>query len=1027
MKLLYNKIMERFHRLVPTGLSLLCMLLFTAAVSAQSITVSGTVSDDSGLGLPGVNILVKGTSTGTATDLDGNYSLNTDYGAVLVFSYTGYAAQELAVSGASLNVTLTTDVKLLGEVVVLGYGQTQNKRSTTTAVANISSKQITELRTARPETALQGSAPGVVVTQTSGSPGAPLTVRMRGVGSPNSATPLYLVNGVQVPNLEYLNSDDIENITLLKDAASAAIYGSRGGNGVVLVQTKKGDRTQDKARVNLSAYYGMQNLAFKPELMDKNEYIDYYNNSVQNFDVPTGFRGAFSEQERAALPNTDWYDVIFDDNVPMSNLHLSISDGGPRTDYSIGAGVFSQDGLVGGELDKSNYERRNVRGTINTDLSDNLQLSVSADYTQVTRNFLVENSGGTGTALMNYITAIPSIYPARAENGELFNMGRQSPNPEINGVPLNVLGAVTNPLWSIDITNNEAVQNVTLLSGVLSYQPVQNLNLRASYSYYDLSALNRSFTPFINYPEQTFTTSGNVSYTEAPTDVENTQYNLTAEYTFKNIGDGQTLTILGGTEVIETYANLGGNISNASSYLVNDFESVNFALASDNSTAIVTPGLESEIGLLSFFGRVNYNYKDRYLIGASLRNDQSSNFGQNNRSGLFPSVSAGWLISEESFFNSEAVDLLKLRASWGINGSDGATPYSFLATVSTTAQYSGSTGITQTGLANPDLKWEELQQTNIGLDINMFKGALGVTIDYYNKETSDILLRANTPLSTGLNPSFVNVGTVKNEGVELLLSYRQYVNKDFSWNALFGVGYNSNEITSLGDNGQALQGGFTGQLYADPITLTALGQPISSFYGYVVEGIDAQGNMVFADLDGSGNDKTRPNEEDKTFIGQPLPDYTFGLNLGMQYKGFDLNAYFYGSQGNDIFDATIRYDAIGSNRPSAYAEAGAPPNLFAAGSSGEQLVSDFHVKDGSFVKLKNLSLGYNFGAGILDKIGARNIRVYVAGQNLFIWTKYTGADPEIGENALNSNLDLGIDRGYYPQPRSLIFGFQLGF
>ncbi len=1005
------------------------MVVFLAsAIQAQTGSIAGKVTDETGSGLPGVNIVIKGTSTGTVTDYDGNYSINADKGMTLVFSYTGFSTQEFVVGdNNTINVNLSTDAELLGEVVVVGYGQTQNKRATTTAISSISSAQITELRTARPETALQGSAPGVIVAQTSGSPGAPLTVRMRGVGSPNASAPLYLVNGVQVPNLEYLNSADIQNISLLKDAASAAIYGSRGGNGVVLVQTKKGTRTAEKPSISLSGFYGFQNLLYKPELMDKDQYIDYYNNAVTNFEAPTGFRGAFTDQERNALPNTDWYDVIFDDNAPMRNVHLSFADGSERTDYSIAAGIFNQEGMVGGDAGKSDYERRNVRATINTDLADNLQLSVSADYTNISRNFLIENSGGTGTALMNYITAIPAIYPSRAANGELFNMGRQNPNPIFNGVPLNVLGAVTNPLWSIEITNREAVQDVLLLSGSLSFQPVKNLNIRGSYSYYDLHALNRSFTPLITYPEQAFNTDGFVSYTEAPTDVENTQYNLTAEYDFGQLGGNHNLKILGGFEVIESYTNLFGQVSNAGDFLVNNFEDVNFALAADISNAIVSPGLEAEVGLLSFFGRVNYDFDGKYFLSASLRNDQSSNFGENNRSGVFPAVSAGWLLSEEGFFDVSWIDMLKIRASWGINGSDAATPYSYIATVSTSAQYSGSTGITLTGLANPDLKWEELTQTNIGLDINLLNNKLGITVDYYNKETSDILLRANTPLSTGLNPSFVNVGSVKNTGFEVLLSYRERVSKDFRWNISFGMGYNENEVTSLGENGQALQGGITGQLFADPITLTAIGQPISSFYGYVVEGVDARGNLLFADLDGSGNDKTAPNSGDKTFIGNPIPDFTFGLNLGANYKGFDLNAYFYAVEGNDLYDATIRYDAIGSNRPIGYAENDAPKNLFSAGAGGEQLVSDFHVKDGSFIKLKNLSLGYTFSNNISSKIKAENIRVFVAAQNLFTLTRYTGADPEIGENVLNSNLDIGIDRGYYPQPRTMMFGFQLGF
>ena len=454
------------HGSVMTYLMLFFVFLSAGSLQAQTLNVSGKVVDEAGLSLPGVNVVVKNTSTGTATDLDGRYSLQVEKGTTLVYSFTGYASQERVVGDQLvLDIQLSPDAEVLEEVVIIGYGQTQNKRATSTAVSTISSKQIQELRTSRPESALQGSAPGIVIAQTSGSPGAPLTVRMRGVGSPNASTPLYLVDGIQVPNLEYLNPDDIQSISLLKDAASAAIYGSRGGNGVILVQTKTGKRENGKPAISLSGYYGFQNLGYKPDLMNKDQYIDYYNNAVANFEMPTGFRGAFSDLERNALPDTDWYDVIFDDNAPMSNLHIDFSDGGERFDYSIGAGIFNQDGLVGGELEKSDYQRKNVRAKINADLSSKLKLQISADYANVVRNFLNENSGGTGTALMNYITAIPAIYPAYAENGELFNMGRQNPNPEYAGVPLNVLGAVTNPLWSIEITNQRAVQDVSALVG----------------------------------------------------------------------------------------------------------------------------------------------------------------------------------------------------------------------------------------------------------------------------------------------------------------------------------------------------------------------------------------------------------------------------------------------------------------------------------------------------------------------------------------------------------------------------------
>lgn len=1014
---------------------ILCFILSLTVNSAFSQTITGSVSNKEGP-LPGVSIIVKGTTNGSSTDFEGNYTLeNVNSSATLVFSYLGFKTQEIALDGKSvLSVILEEDAQALGEVVLIGYGQSQNKRTVSTAVSTIGSAKVEEIKVSRPEEILQGAAPGVVVAQTSGSPGAPLTVRMRGVGSPNSAQPLYIVDGLQVPNLEYLNAGDIASMVLLKDAASAAIYGSRGGNGVIMVETKKGKKDMDAPVVSFNGFYGFQNLPNKPDLMNKNQYLDYYNDGVLKANGNlNGNRGAFTEQEAQQLPDTDWYDVIFDENAPVQNYHASIINGGKKTAYSISGGLFEQKGLVAGEIGKSDFKRANVKANLVSDLSHNVQVEISGTYTKVNRNFLNENSGGTGTALMNYVTALPPIIPTHAENGELFNPGRQSPSPSYNGVPLNVLGAVTNPLFSIEITNNEATQEIYVLGGSLSWQPVENLNLRGSYSSFSQTALNRSFTPLVVYPEQTFSTEGNVNYSESPTRFTNNQIGGTAEYDFNSvINEDHSLTALIGFEVLETSLTNNGRVQNYGDYLTNDFSDINFAMATDISKAIVTPARVSEVGLVSGFFRANYNYKEKYLVTASLRQDRSSNFGENNRSGWFPAISGGWVMSSEDFMtNSDAVNLLKLRASYGINGTDASTrTLAYLSTVSTGAGYAGNTGIALTGLANPDLKWEELSQFNVGLDLNAFNNSFGFTFDYYIKQTSDILLAANTPLTSGLNPSIVNVGDVRNSGVELMLSYRKSYDSGFSWNASFNVGYNDNEVTSLGNNGQALQGGYTGQLFSDPITLTAVGQSISSFYGYKVEGIDAVGNLLFEDLDGSGNDPASPNDGDKTFIGSPLPDYTYGLSFGLDYSRFDLNFNFYGTQGNDIFDATVRYDAIGSNRPAEYSQEGATRNLVVAApgdSNGENLVSDFHVKDGSFFKLRGASLGYTIDEEATAKIGCEYIRVYLQGQNLFTITNYDGVDPEIGESSLNNFLDIGIDRGFYPAPRTFLFGLQFNF
>ncbi len=1014
-------------------LRILFIGIFLMVSNTYSQSVSGIVTGENGIPVPGANVIVKGTNNGASTDFDGNYTIdNVQQDAVLIFSYVGFLTQEIPVAGrAVLNVTLISDAQALDEVIILGYGQVQNKRTLTTAVSTISPDQIEELPIQRAEAALQGTAPGVVVSQTSGSPGSALTVRIRGVGSPNVSQPLYIVDGLQVPNLEYLNPNDIGKLSILKDAASAAIYGSRGGNGVVLIETKKGRRNRSKPDISVRGFYGFQSLGNKPDLMGKDEYIDYYNAGVASAggNLAQGFRGAFTDAERALLPDTDWYEVLFDE-APIQDIHVSLSDGSEKIAYSVSGGSFDQEGIVGGE-GKSEFNRRNIRGSLSGDITKNLTVDLTADYQKVQRYFLSENNGGPGNALMNFITALPPIYPVFAESGEIFNPGRQNPNPSYRGVPLNVLGAVTNPIWSIAIQNNEAAQEISVLGGSLNWEPVKGLNIRGTYSSFGLSALNRSFTPTISIPTQIFNSGPFGNYSEFTTKFENRQWGAIVEYTFESLAEkNHYLKVLGGHEIVDNRLTNGNLVSDPGEFFTNDFDSVNFGLSLDPSDALLTPLRVQEVSLVSYFGKIDYNYREKYLLSATLRNDQSSNFGENYRSGWFPSASAGWVVSEENFLrNSELIDLLKFRASWGISGND-ASPraLAFAASANAAAGYGGAPGIVLTGLANPDLKWEELDQINFGLDLNAFNNALGLTVEYYTKDSSDVLLLGDTPLTSGLDPSVVNIANVKNEGFEVLLSYRDVYKNGFSWNASVNVGFNENEVTGLGNKGQAIGGGFTAPLFADNITLTAVGEPISSFYGFQVEGIDAAGNLLFADLDDSGNDKTRPNAEDKTFIGDPFPDYTYGINLGANYKGFDFSTFLFGSQGNDIFDATIRYDAIGSNRPVSYSETGAPRSLAATSiTNGENLVSDFHVKDGSFLKVKNISIGYSLPDSAISAIGAEKVRIYVSGQNVFTFTDYDGVDPEIGENTINSSLDIGIDRGFYPQPRQFLLGFEFNF
>lgn len=1010
---------------------LLCILLCGGILQlhAQTLEVSGKVtSGKTSEPLAGATVSAKPGNSSTLTDADGNYVINIpSSGAVVKVSFVGMGSSQQTVQRAGVfNFTLNYSNGDLGEVVVVGYGR-QSRRLLSTAVATVNSATIASLPVSRAEEVLQGTVPGITVIQNSGSPGAPLTVRLRGTSTAGEAQPLYLVDGMQVPNLEYLNSADIDNVSILKDAASAAIYGARGGNGVVLVTTKSGQKNTNKLHVTLDGYGGVQNLAHVPDVMDKNQYVDYFN----KFQDLNGTPGAkISDADRAKLPNTDWYHSVFEKNAPMYNVNASLSNGGKDYSYFISGGHFGQDGLVGGNEGKSNYSRSNVKFKFEADLVKNLSIKVGTDVVRSTRNYLYENQVGTGVALMNYLSALPPIYPAFDPTDPTipFNPGDLSNPIVVNGVTLPAVGAVTNPFLSLYISNNRAKSRINTYNVSGTWKPVSGLEINSSFMRYEDNTLAKGFFPKFDFrPKQNFY-QDQASYTEDSYITSYNQWEGNARYKFSNLHN-QTLEILGGSSILTSRGS--GTRRQGQDFLVNDFDAMNFNLIRDPNDikqSILYPSFETT--LLSFFGRVNYTYKEKFLFAGTVRSDASSKFGPNNRTGVFPSASAGWILSEENFLkNSKKINLLKLRASWGINGNDNIGNYQYSTVFDPTSGPSfggqNTPGISVPYLANTNVKWEQVSQTDIGLDLNAFDNSFGFSIDYYDKKTSDMLLPIGTPTYTGLGSAAANVADVDNKGVEVLLSYKKAYSSGFSWNIGANLAYNKNDVTSLGNNGQPLNSGDGGQVFPANISRTDVGHPIASFYGYKLKNIDADGNLVFQDLDG----KNGITANDKTFIGSPLPDYTYGVTTGFGYKGFDLNAFLYGSQGNKIYDATVRLDASYSNRPVSYGEAGSPKNVLGTGGTGsnQSEVSDFYVKNGSFAKLKTLSIGYSLSESLIKKMGMSKLRFYVTGQNLFVITKYGGIDPEIGQSNINSTLDIGIDRGFYPQPRSVLFGLQARF
>lgn len=999
------------------------ILLCSTTIFSQNLVVSGQVIDPSNDAMEGVNVIVANSTTGAITDIEGKYQLKVKASDTLVFSFIGYATERVPVEGRTqVNIQMTVSDNTLDEVVVLGYGQTQNRKVNATAINTINSRRIQDIPVTRPEQLLQGNTPGVIVSQNSGSPGTPLTIRLRGVSTAGGAAPLILVDGVQVPDLNFLNSNDIANISILKDAAASAIYGARGGNGVVLVQTKKGKRFQNGPEIQINGSTGFQNLLNAPELMDRDQYVNYYNEYAATQSLEQ-----ISDADRAKLPNTNWYDAVFDENVPIHNYQLSFSNGGDNYAYYISGGLFDQRGLVGGNDGKSRYQRDNVKVAFEADLTDNIHVYASADLVSVDRDFLFENQAGTFNAVMNYLPALPAIYPVFDEKGNPYDMG-QFGTGSVNGVtlPFSGVGAVTNPALALRHATNETRSDIRMFQAGGSWDIVDNLKFNTSYAVYEDLSRQRNFTEAYDYREaghEFFNLTADYSEVNFASHFSQWEGNL--QYDFSN-SQGHNLNVLGGFSVLQSSGRVEGQ--NGSGFFVNTFDEVNFALIQDASTITqITPNI-NETGLFSLYARATYDYKEKYLFSGTLRGDASSRFGANNRTGIFPSFSLGYVLSEDFFPNSTTVNLIKLRASWGINGNDNISNYQFSRLLNPNAGPSfggvNTTGVSASFLSNPSVKWEEVSQVNVGLDVNLFENSLGFTLDFYNKVTSDMLVPIGTPSYIGLQSAAANVADVRNTGLEFMLTYRKYHSDDFSWNVNFNLGYNQNEVTSLGENGRALNGGNIGFIFPDPITRTDVGQPIASFYGFEVSTVNEEGFIEFVDQNDDGN----ITDADKTFIGQPFPDFTYGANLGIQFKGFDFNTFLYGSQGNDIYDATVRLDAPYASRPVSYLNDGAPRNLIAGATGTDQTeVSDFYVQDGSFAKLKTLTLGYTFPSSILNTLGFEQVRIYATGQNLFFITNYDGVDPEIGQAFAETVLDIGIDRGFYPQPTTWLFGFQLKF
>ncbi len=998
---------------------------------AQNIKIKGVVSSaEDGLPVIGATVMEKAGLNGTITDVDGAYEIEVaDGNAVLVFSYVGLKTEERQVGNLrQIDVALGTDVSVLGEVVVVGYG-TQKRSSISGSVSTISADEITSTPVLRTEQALQGRVAGVQVTQNSGSPGSPLTVRIRGVATINNSDPLYIVDGIPVEGIDFLNPGDIESINVLKDAASAAIYGSRGANGVVLITTKGGRKKQD-GRITYETYYGVQSPWKLINLMNAREYAIISNEAhIAAGKVPLP---EFSNPDLLG-EGTDWLDAIFSD-AGTANHQLSITGGSERSAYTVTGNLFNQDGIVGGE--KSGFQRYTVRLNTTNDVKDWLSIGNTLGVTHLKRRFLPENNEFT-TPLVRALNMDPVTRVRRSDGIYAYSLYADTD--------------IVNPLNAIETTHDAWVSNRLTGSVFATVTPAKGLTFKTTYSTDVTFAKRNTFFP-------SFDLSIDPILSDAPGGEKNLvnsvvlQHNEWKNYQWENVltyqetfGQKHSVALTAGTSLLENRHDYSGGAN--TNLPTNDPADALLSNTIDPITSQSTYGGATESALLSFFGRANYEYADKYLFSATFRADGSSRFGVNNRFGYFPSFSGGWVISREPFFRSNAITFLKLRTSWGQNGNDRIGDYTFTTIVNAGQNYAfGPDEVITNGAvplvsANPDLKWETVTQANAGLDVELFNGRFNLTTDYYIKTTTDMLYAAPIPLVAGTLPPVRNIGQVENRGFELALQYRNREGA-FSYSVGGNIAFVNNRVLSLGEGGDPV---LTGRVQSANATVsrTEVGRPIAAFYGFVTDGIfqtteevaahafqhelTAPGDIRFKDLNGDGVIDLL----DQTFIGNPTPDFTYGLNADCSFKGFDLSIFVLGSQGNDIYNGTVRYDFTYVNRPVSVLNrwtgpgtSNSEPRVSLNDPNQNARVSDRFVEDGSFIRLKNLQLGYSPPANLLKSLGIYKFRMYVSAQNLFTFTRYSGLDPEIG--ALSA-LEIGIDRGFYPQARTFLGGLSVTF
>jgi TonB-linked SusC/RagA family outer membrane protein len=1020
------------------------MFLLSQQAFAQS-KVSGTIiNQKNSAPLAGATVSVKNTTRSTSTDDAGRFSIEAAQGDVLVITSVGFVPQEIKVGSGAIRVQLSEGDNQMENVVVIGYG-VQKKKLVTGANLQVKGDDLQKQSTTNALQALQGQASGVQITSSSGQPGDGFNIIIRGKGTIGNFWPLVIVDGVQGVDLNSINPADIESIDVLKDAASAAIYGSQAANGVILVTTRTG-RPNQKAQITLDAYYGLQNVARKAQLLNSKEYAIIMNEQAMNSGKPLYFTNDVINN----LPvNTNWMDQMFVKNVPTQNYVFGATGGGGGSTYSTSLGYTNQGGIVGGS-NISYYERYTFKMNSEHSLYGNIvKLGEHLTFNNVNSHG-IQTGGQYNNTLRSAFGTTPFL-PMYDSAGNFYPADKKGWYP---GVPNETWdNTQANPYASMYYNSNGRNNNQGLFGDAyLQLEPIKGLKFRSSLglNYYS----NQSHGFGAPYHLSIYAMRDTSTVYQSMQSGKTLQFDNTLTYDFK-VGSDHNFSVMAGSSALKSK---GTRLSGDNWDLrVVDIEHAYLNVAQDRSAQsdhLTAAGYPYVDALVSYFGRLQYNFKEKYLLNATFRADGSSKFAPNHRWGYFPSVSAGWIASREDFLqNIKALDFLKIRASWGQVGNQNVDAYQYLAPISfSNAGYGfGPTeGVNTPGaypsrLANPLVKWETSEQTDIGFDATLIK-RLNVSFDYYIKKTKDWLLTVPILATAGADAPLINGGDVKNTGVELSLNYHNSLGRFFNYSVGANGSYNKNTIGNIPTPDHILHG-YTNVLFANsPEFYRATnGQPVGYFWGLKTAGVfqteaevdsyrsktgkliqpDAKpGDVRYVDLNGDGV----IGNEDRTSIGDPNPDFIFGFNISLDYKGFDFGVQASGVAGNQLVQSwkgpggRSNYSTEILKRWTGEGTSNRIPRVTEDGANWAQF-SDLYVYDGDYVRISTITLGYDF-ARIAKKNYLSKVRLYASVLNAFTFTKYNGMDPEIGHNDWFSS---GIDLGYYPRPRTMMVGANIRF